>query len=138
MTDIDEANANPVNPELMREMLEFLDTIPADQRGDLTDRTAELLGFLEQKLDGVETLERAAVLISFEIRIGALFRLRRRPEYRARVITAGKRRGPDLIHEVLIEIAASEPMFQRNKRAAFNPINFFRKALERTQAMGSA
>jgi len=138
MSDIDDANANPVDPELMKEMLEFLETIPAEQRGDLTDLTSGLIGFLDQKLDGLETLERAAILISFEIRMDALFRLRRRPEYRAWAITAGKRRGPDLVHEVLIETAASEPLFQRNKRAAFNPVSFFRKALERTQAMGSA
>ena len=138
MSDVDDANANPVDPRLMKGMLEFLDTIPAEQRDGLTDRTLALLGFLDQKLVGLETLERAAILISFEIRMEALFRLRRRPEYRAWAITAGKRRGPDLIHEVLIETAASEPLFPCNKRAAFNPVSFFRKALERTQAMGSA
>ena len=76
MSDIDEANANPVDPELMKEMLEFLDTIPAAQRGDLTDRALGLIGFLERKLSSLETLERAAILISFEIRMEALFRLR--------------------------------------------------------------
>jgi hypothetical protein len=135
MSDIDEANANPVDPELMKEMLEFLDTIPAEQRGDVTNRTLELIDYLDQKLGGLETLERAAILISFEIRMEALFRLRRRPEFRAWQSQPGK--GADLTLS-MIQIAASEPLFQRNERAAFHPVTFFQKALERTQAMGSA
>jgi hypothetical protein len=96
MSDIDDANSIPLDPELMKEMLEFLETIPAEPRGGLTDRTVGLLEFLDQKLGGLETLGHAAILISFEIRMEALYRLRKRPEYRAWVITAGKRRGPDL------------------------------------------
>jgi hypothetical protein len=138
MSDIDDANANPVDSELMKQMLEFLETVPIGQRGNMSDRTMELLGFLEQKLSNLETLARAAILISFEIRMEALFRLRRRPEYRAWAIAAVKKRGPDFIHEILIETAASEPLSQRNNRPAFNPVSFFRRALERTQPAGSA
>ena len=43
---------------------------------------------------------------------------------------------PDLIHEVMIDTAASEPLIERNYRPAFDPVSFFRKALERVEAEG--
>jgi hypothetical protein len=138
MSIIEEANANPLAPDLMKELVTHVADMPADSRRDMTARTIGLIRFLEERLADQDTHARAAAVISFEFRMEALARLRKRPEYRAWTVKAGKSGDPDLIHEVLIETAAGEPLIERKKRPAFDPVSFFRKALERAETEGRA
>jgi len=138
MTVIDKANATPLDPDLMKEMLDCLDAMPEEQRKDLTGRGLGLIRFLEERLKEKETMDRAMVLISFEFRMEALVHLRNRREYRAWAMRVGKKGEPDFINEVLIETAALAPLVERNKHPAFEPVAFFRRALERADAEGRA
>jgi hypothetical protein len=135
---IENANRTPLNPDLMKRMLTCLEEMPAEQRGDMTGRGIGLIRFLEENIGSQETLDRASTLISFEFRMEALARLWRHPEYRAWAMKTEHRGGPDLIHNVLIETAAVEPLIESNKRPAFNPVTFFRAALERADSIGRA
>ena len=85
-----------------------------------------------------EVFDRASTLISFEFRMEALARLRNHPEYRAWAMKTDHRGAPDLIHEVLIATAAAEPLIERDERPPFNPVTFFRAALERAESEGRA
>jgi hypothetical protein len=67
----------------MKRMMTCLEEMPAEQRGDMTGRGIGLIRFLEENLSSQETFDRASTLISFEFRMEALARLRKRPEYRA-------------------------------------------------------
>jgi hypothetical protein len=136
MSVIDEINAISLDPELMKEMMTCVAEMRAEQRGDMTGRARGLIRLLEERLSDQKPHTRAATLISFEFRMEALVRLRRRPEFRAWTIKAAKTGAPDLIHEVMIDTAASEPLIERNYRPAFDPVSFFRKALERVEAEG--
>jgi hypothetical protein len=136
MSVVDEINANPLDPELMKEMMTCIAEMPADQRRDVTGRAMGLIRFLEECLSDQKPHARAAALISFEFRMEAMVRLRKRPEYRAWTIKAAKTGAPDLIHEVMIDTAASERLIERHNRPAFDPVSFFRKALERVEVEG--
>src|ERR1700733_761167 len=98
MNVIEEANSNPLAPDLMREMVTCLADMPAERRDDMTGRAVGLIRFLEGRCSAQETHARAAILVSFEFRMEALARLRKRPEYRAWTIKAAKTGDPDLIH----------------------------------------
>jgi hypothetical protein len=138
MDVIDKANATPLDPDLMKEMLDCLDAMPEEHRKDMLGTGLGLTRFLEERLKEKEKWVRAMVLISFEFRMEALVDLRNRPEYRAWAMRVGKKGEPDFINEVLIETAASEPLIERNKHPAFEPVAFFRRALERADAEGRA
>ena len=90
-----------------------------------------LIRFPEENVSSQEVFDRASTLISFEFRMEALARLRKHPEYRAWAMKTEHRGVPDLIHNVLIETAAVQPLIERNKGPAFDPVTFFRAALER-------
>jgi hypothetical protein len=132
MSVIENANRTPLDPALMKRMLTCLDEMPAEQRGDMTGRSIGLIRFLEENLNSQQTFDRASTLISFEFRMEALTRLRKHPEYRAWAMRTEHSGAPDLVHAVLIETAAVEPLIERNKRPAF------RAALERAESEGRA
>ena len=138
MSVIENANRTPLDPGLMKRMLTCLEEMPAEQRGDMTGRGIRLIRFLEENVSSQETFDRASTLISFEFRMEALARLRKHPEYWAWALKTEHSGGPDLIHNVLIETAAAEPLIERNKRPAFNPVTFFRAALARAESEGRA
>jgi hypothetical protein len=138
MSVIENANRTPLDPGLMKRMMTCLAEMPAEQRGDLTGRGIGLIRFLEENVSSQEAFDRVSTLISFEFRMEALARLRKHPEYRAWAMKTDHRGAPDLIHEVLIETAAAQPLIERNKRPAFNPVTFFRAALERAETEGRA
>jgi hypothetical protein len=138
MSVIDEASATPLDPKLMKALLTCLVDMPTEQRCDMAGRAIGLIRFLEDHLSDQDTHARAAVLISFEFRMEAMTRLRKRAEYRAWAIKATRSGAPDLINDIMIDTAAAEPLIERNKRPAFDPASFFRKALELAQAEGRA
>jgi hypothetical protein len=138
MSVIEKASRTPLDPKLMKRMLTCINEMPAEQRGDMTGRSIGLIRFLEENLSSQETFDRASTIISFEFRMQALTLLRKRPEYRAWAMKTEHSGAPDLIHEVLIETAAMEPLIERNKRPAFNPVTFFRAALESAESEGRA
>jgi len=138
MSVIEKASRTPLDPELMKRMLTCIEEMSAEQRGDMTGRSIGLIQFLEKNPSNQETFDRASTLISFEFRMEALARLRKRPEYRAWAMKTEHDGAPDLIHEVLIETSAVEPLIERHKRPAFNPVTFFRAALERSASEGRA
>jgi len=138
MRVIEKANRTPLDPGLMKRMLTCLDEMPAEQRGDMTGRGIGLIRFLEENPGSQEPFDRASTLISFEFRMEALARLRKHPEYRAWAMKAEHSGAPDLIHNVLIETAATQPLIERNNRPAFNSVTFFRAALEHADSEGRA
>lgn len=139
MTLMKRLNEAPLTPELMKRLMTTLENMPSDQRADFTGRGLGLIRFLEEVFPGQETAERASVLTAFEFRMQALVRLRSRPEYRAWSLQQAERVGePDLIHEVLIEAAAQEPLIQRRQRPAFDPVSFFKRVLALSDAEGRA
>lgn len=125
MSVIEKASRTPLDPKLMKRMLTCINEMPAEQRGDMTGRSIGLIRFLEENLSSQETFDRASTIISFEFRMQALTLLRKRPEYRAWAMK-------------MIETAAVEPLIERNKRPAFNPVTFFRAALESAESEGRA
>jgi hypothetical protein len=69
----------------------------------------------------------------------ALAELRTRREYRAWSLQLSTRKpAPDLVHEVLIDAAAVEPLIQRRKQPAFDPASFFNRVLILSEAKGRA
>lgn len=136
---IETVNERPFDIELMKRMLDHLDDMDNEQRGDMTGRGLGLIRFLDDQGIGGAGMERAHTLIAFEFRMEALARLRDRPEYRAWTLQLGNKAGdPDLINEVLVETAATQPIVEIDERPAFEPESFFRAALERSEVEGRA
>jgi hypothetical protein len=128
----------PLDPELMKALLTCVDEMPPEQRSDVTGRSLGLIRYLQDNLHGDVQFARAATLTSFEFRMSALARLQERPEYRAWVVKAQKNGDPNLIHEVMVETAALEPLIERKKRHEFDHQSFLRRALERVAVEGRA
>jgi hypothetical protein len=125
----------PIDPELMKRLLKVIERMPEDQRRDFTGLQIGLIAYLDEEEKDVR--DRATVLTSFSFRMQALTRLCERPEYRAWSMKLGSGE-PDMIHEVLVEVAASEPLIEVDERPAFEPESFFRKALEMAETTGGA
>jgi hypothetical protein len=70
----------------------------------------------------------------------ALAALRNIPEFGAWTIRAAKSGDPDLLHEVMIETAATEPLIadQGGDWPSFDTASFLRHALQRVEAEGQA
>lgn len=137
----EKANAAHLTPELIKRMLDHIDHMPPDQRRDSTGRGIGLIQFLKehQLVDDRQEFACAEILISFEFRMEALMRLRKRGECRAWTLSVGTdRNDPDLIHEVLIDAAAAEPLVERNNRPAFNAASFFKRVMELVETKGRA
>jgi hypothetical protein len=138
MNVIDRANAAPLDPQLLKDMLTCLDEMPEEQRSDMTGRGIGLIRFLEERVKAQQPMERASILIAFEFRMEAMVRLREHPQYAAWAVRANKQGDPDFINEVMLEAAASEPLIERDDRPAFEPSRFFQRALELAESEGRA
>jgi hypothetical protein len=138
MNVIDRANAAPLDPELMKDMLTCLAEMPEEQRADMTGRGLGLIRFLEDRVRGDGSMDLASILIAFEFRMEAMVRLREHPQYGAWAVRANRQRDPDLLNEVMLEVAASEPLIERDNRPAFEPYSFFQRALEIAESEGRA
>jgi hypothetical protein len=138
MSVFDRANTAPLDAQLMKEMMTCLEQMPEEQRADMTGRAIGLINFLEERLGTQDSMERASILIAFEFRMEAMVRLRDDPQYKAWAVRADKRGDPDLINEVMLEAAASEPLMEMEERPAFEPRRFFRRALELAESVGRA
>lgn len=139
MTIAKQINAAPLTPELMKRLMTLVGDMPAEQRSDLTGRSIGIIRFLEEEYPGQETFERASLITAFQFRMEALMNLRTRPEYRAWTLQlSAHKEEPDVIHQVLVEAAATEPLIQRKKRPAFDPVSFFKRALAMSEAEGRA
>jgi hypothetical protein len=129
----------PLDPDLMKRLTECIDQMPPEARSDLTGRTLGLIRFLDDIPDIPDQQgERASILISFDARMRALSALRDIPEFGAWWIRAAKSGSPDMLHEVMIETAATEPLIESGDWASFDPASFLRHALERVEADGQA
>jgi hypothetical protein len=127
-----------LEPELMKRLMGCLEEMPAGQRGDLTGRSLGLIRFLDEDAKEWEEHKRALVLVSFQFRLRALARLRDHPEFGAWTIRAQRAGDSDILHEVMIETAAVEPLLDVDNGGSFDPRSFLRHALERVEAQGRA
>jgi hypothetical protein len=130
----------PLDVDLMKRLVTHVDELPPEQRSDLTSRTVALIRFLEGLDDHHELDRRASILVSFDARMRALAALRDAPEFGAWTIRAAKGGDPDLLHEVMIETAATEPLIADGGGdwPSFDATSFLRHALERVEAEGQA
>lgn len=129
----------PVDADLMKRLVTHVDELPPEQRSDLTGRMLALIQFLEGLDDQQQPYWRASILTSFDARMRALAALRDAPEFGAWTIRAGKSGDPDLLHEVMIETAATEPLIDKGDDwPSFDAASFLRHALERVEAEGQA
>ena len=130
----------PLDVDLMKRLVKHVDDMPQETRSDLTSRTLALIRFLEGFDDHREQDRRASILVSFDARMRALAALRDAPEFGAWTIRAAKSGDPDLLHEVMIETAATEPLIadQGGDWPSFDTASFLRHALKRVEAEGEA
>jgi hypothetical protein len=128
----------PLAPELMKGLMTCIDEMAPEQRGDLTGRSLGLIRYLQDNFPSDVEFAHAATLTSFQLRMLALARLQERPEYKAWTIKARKKGDPHLIHEVMVETAALEPLIARSDDHEFDPQSFLRRALERVAVEGRA
>ena len=129
----------PLDVDLMKRLVTYVDELPPEQRSDLTCRTLALIRFFDGLDDHEQLEQRASILVSFDARMRALEVLRDAPEFGAWTIRAAKSGDPDLLHEVMIETAATEPLIdQGGDWPSFDAASFLRHALERVEAEGQA
>lgn len=118
---IDAANKAPLTVKLFEELLAEVDSLPAEDRADMTARTLAMIRYLKDAR--VSDEDRASILISVQFRMIALARLHDEPAFGAWSLKARKS-GPDYIHRTLIETAATHPLIERNGDAALMPTAF--------------
>lgn len=139
MDFVDRANRTPLKPQLMKDMMDHIDQMSDEQRSDMTGRNLGLIQFLDAHRIASEANEKAMILMSFEFRMEALVRLRDHAQHRAWTLKYGKDlNDPDLIHKVLVEVAAGAPLYLVNDHPEFEAEEFFRLALKRAEASGEA
>jgi hypothetical protein len=140
-----------LDPDLMKRLARCVDQMPPEDRSDLTGRTLGLLRFLDDLPDqqadrkarrrgrrGSHTQDLASIVTSFDVRMRALAALRDVPEFGAWWIRTAKSGNPDMLHEVMIETAAMEPLIEGGDWPSFDPTSFLRHALRRVEADGRA
>ncbi len=124
-----------LDPALMKRLATRVDQMPPEDRSDLTSRTLGLFRFLDE-ID--QQGDRASLVISFDARMRALMALRDMPEFGAWWISAGESGNPDLLHEVMIETAATEPLIEGDDWPSFDSSSFLTHALQCVEADGHA
>jgi len=140
MSLIEKASGTPLCPELMKRMVKRIVDMPAEQRGDAEARGLALAQFLwAESRDRPEVPACIGTLVTFEFRMEALMRLRKRREYRPWAMMCEMPGAPDIVVDgPLIEVAAAHPLVARNKRPAFDPATFFHAVLGHAEVNGRA
>jgi len=131
-------NVRALDPSLMKDMLACLEEMPPEQRETYSRRVFALIEIIEDLPAADPVMNCASILLAFEFRMEALLRLREQPEYHRWALQIGKGGDPDLIDEVLIEVAARHPLIENNRLPAFEPMAFFAMVLELSKAAGQA
>ena len=129
----------PLDPDLMKRLMDCVARMSKRDRSDLARRTIGLIKFLDELPESQAPLSRADILISFDMRMQALAVLQDRPQFGAWRIKAAKGGDPTLLREVMVETAATEPLIdQGGSRLSFDPQSFLREVLRRSEAQGKA
>jgi hypothetical protein len=105
----------------MKRLAVHVAEMPPERRSDLTGR---IFGLIELLGDFPQPEQRALVLVSFDARMRALAMLRDAPEFGAWTIRGVRGGDPDLLHEVTIETAATEPLIEGGDWPSFDATSF--------------
>jgi hypothetical protein len=133
-TVITKMNAIPLTVDLFKLVLRAVGDLPAAARADLSARTLAMSEVLERdKVPG----NHAEILLAVKFRVEALAGLSDEPAFGAWSTRAGID-GGDLVQEILIEIAATQPLIARDGKPAFEAASFFAAALAQGAAEGRA
>jgi hypothetical protein len=129
----------PLDPDLMKRLMDCVARMSKRDRSDLARRTIGLIKYLDELPESQAPLSRADTLISFDMRMQALAVLQDRHELGAWRVKAAKGGDSTLLHEVMVETAATEPLIdQGGSRLCFDPQSFLREVLRRSEAQGKA
>ena len=127
----------PVPAELLKEALEAIADLPAEDRQDLTGRALAVIRLLEQRKAAKSLRQRGNLVTGIHFRLEALARLHDEPAYKAWSMQSGEP-GMSYVHDDLVTAAASEPLILEEHGARFDPDSFFRRVLKASEGSGRA
>ncbi|MDB5540332.1 MAG: hypothetical protein JWQ89_2059 [Devosia sp.] len=137
MDFLETVNETPLDIDLMKRLLTFVDEMSDEQRSDMTGRSVGLIRFLEEEGIGSDPeMTRAYTLMAFEFRMEALSRLRDRPEYQAWSLQLGKAAGDPDDQRGARRDGSRAPAYSRKRAPGLEPEAFFASALLRTDVEG--
>ncbi|MEQ8693780.1 MAG: hypothetical protein RIC85_00415 [Gammaproteobacteria bacterium] len=127
-----------IDPELMIRLFRCVDEMAPEDRSNYEARSIRLIAFLhDEGIRDDETSDHAQILVSFGRRMEALAKLRTHPKYRGWTLQiSDSDQDPDLIHQMLIEVAAEAPLIEQRDDDIFDPDDFFDRVLAKVESGG--
>jgi hypothetical protein len=126
-------NAINVAPDLLMAAGLAVAEMATEDRRDLTSRSLEIFKVLESN----DVSPNGGLLSAISFRLEALSQLKfRNHKELGGWSTPGDETGEVFMSEDLYRTAALEPMLSEGKRAAFEPVNFFKRLLSISKVQG--